>query len=235
MIRALGVCLILTLVACGTGDATGSPESEDLLVGRSFESTAVIGRQLVEGTVITLRFDHEGQIAARAGCNHLSGDLSLDGETLVVGEFMQTDMGCDAPLHAQDRWLADFLRSRPTWRLGDTELVLRKGGDEIRLIENVEPSHSTDGDPAGSTSTTSPTQAAPSPTAIAGRRWRVTAYALDGPSVTVSSAVSAYLEFDGKGRVSGNGGCNGLGGPATIGNDPVLREPSYCRVRTVDS
>jgi heat shock protein HslJ len=225
MIRVLGVCLILALAACGTGGALGSPGSDDPLAGRSFESTAVSGWQLVEGSVIAVRFKRDGEITARAACNHLSGDFSLDGETLVVREMTQTNMGCDPPRHAQDEWLSDFLRNRPTWRLGDADLVLRKGGTEIRFVEQTEPSHSTSGDPDGSTSTRLPSPPAASPLALPGRRWRVTGYALDGPTVTVSSAVSAYLEFDGAGRVGGNGGCNGLGGPATINGDQITFGP----------
>ncbi|GAA3384597.1 META domain-containing protein [Cryptosporangium minutisporangium] len=156
MIRLLSVCLILVLAACGTGDAVGSPQSENPLAGRSFESTGVTGRQLVEGTVIRLRFARDGQLAARAACNHLSGDFSLDGETLVVGEITQTNMGCDPSRHAQDEWLAGFLRSRPTWRLGDTDLVLRQGDVEIRLTERAERRQSTDGDPDGTRSTRLP-------------------------------------------------------------------------------
>jgi heat shock protein HslJ len=162
MIRILGACLILFLAACGTPGAAGAgPEPGHPLAGRSFGSTTVTGHQLVKGTVVTLRFSRDGRLAARGGCNLLNGDFSLEGGALVVGEIMQTDMGCDPLRLAQDEWLGDFLRNRPTWRLSGRELVLRTGGDEIRLAETPEPTLSTSGDPDGTTSTMAPSGPAP--------------------------------------------------------------------------
>jgi heat shock protein HslJ len=129
------------------GDGSGGPAPTldaptlDALAGRSFSSVSVTEggepRPLVPGTTVQLSFD-TGSVQARAGCNLLSGAVTIEDGTLVTdGHLMATEMGCDAPRHAQDEWLGALLVARPALTLDGDGLVLR-GGDPATVITLVD-------------------------------------------------------------------------------------------------
>jgi heat shock protein HslJ len=67
----------------------------------------------VEGTTIRLSFDATG-LGFSAGCNSFYGAYSLCDGKLCASDLAGTEIGCDAPLHAQDEWLRAFMASTPT-------------------------------------------------------------------------------------------------------------------------
>jgi|HigsolmetaAR201D_1030396.scaffolds.fasta_scaffold12133_3 heat shock protein HslJ len=114
---------------------TAAPSLADALPGRTFLSTAVEGFTLVEGTRIELRFDAD-QLGAHAGCNHLSGAWSADGDVLVVDSLVQTEMACEpSTLMDQDTWLAAVLTSRPTLALDGDTLTVTAEGATVTLVD----------------------------------------------------------------------------------------------------
>jgi heat shock protein HslJ len=129
------------LLAAGCGDdddgdgddaeaaAGGGVTAEDL-DGRSFTSTELSGRELVDGSEIVLTFE-DGNISAVAGCNSMSGGYSIDEDELEVGELAQTMMACDEELMAQDDWLAAFLADGPTIQLEGDVLTLSDDGTTL--------------------------------------------------------------------------------------------------------
>src|SRR2546423_11077938 len=106
--------LALALGACGRGPVppAGATDSSDREPwGRTFLSTSVTEngrpRPVVDGTRISLTFVADGhRLGAQAGCNQMGGPAAFEGGRLVVGDLATTEMGCDAPRHAQDEWLA---------------------------------------------------------------------------------------------------------------------------------
>lgn len=135
MAATVAVVAVLA-AACGSEAGPGDTGS---VWGRTFLSTSVgeagVARPLVEGTQVRLAFS-DGRLTASAGCNTMSGEVSLDGGRLVVsGGLATTEMGCDPPRHAQDEWLAGFLGGRPIYRLDAGRLTLTAGGTEIVLVD----------------------------------------------------------------------------------------------------
>jgi len=108
-------------------------------VGRAFRSTSVTehckARPLVPGTHIELLIWDEHSIGVDAGCNHLTGQIRLEGDRLVLGETTSTLIGCLESQQAQDDWVRRFLGSRPTWQVSGDDLVLRTTDAEIRLTD----------------------------------------------------------------------------------------------------
>lgn len=189
------VAIALVSAAVVAACATAGPATS--LDRRSFLSTAVTEndapRQLVDGTRIAIRFA-DGRISASAGCNSMGGPYRIDGGLLVIPDGLATtEMGCDAPRHAQDDWLAAFIASRPAVRLADSELALEGGGTVIRLLDR---------------------EVADPDLPLAGTLWTVDSIITGDAVSSVPDGVVATLRFTGDGQVAIQTGCNEGGGRA---------------------
>jgi heat shock protein HslJ len=192
-VGALLLTGVFVMMGYGRDDESGGAGN---LWERTFLSTTVTEngqeRPLVPGTRLRLTF-HDGDVRAYAGCNHLTGRASVDGERLVVDRFATTRMACDAPLEEQDAWLAGFLSAGPTWRLDGDDLVLSTGDTEIRLVDRT---------------TADPDRP------LRGTRWVVDSIIDDQSATSVPAGAEAYLTLDDNDRVEGFTGCNNFGGQA---------------------
>lgn len=123
------------------GSADGTAPGADSVWGHTFLLTAGYRggdpMATLAGTEVSLRFGEDHRLVADAGCNTMSGQASLDGGELAVDGLETTDMGCDEPRMAQDKWVGEFLTSRPTWELADGKLTLRGGGTELVLTDRA--------------------------------------------------------------------------------------------------
>ena len=205
MIAVAGAGLLLTLAGCGDESSAGGGS----LRGRSYLSTAVTAdgkpKELVANTRIRMQFTDDGRLIADAGCNSMGGTVSTDGGKLSVQELAITDMGCDAPRHTQDDWLAKLLQDEPAWKLEADKLSVTHGGTELVLQdrETAEPDKPLDG-----------------------TKWSLeTVIAGETASHSVGSEM-AHLTISGE-RVTGSTGCNDLQGiVARTGNKLTFGELS---------
>jgi heat shock protein HslJ len=132
----------LALAACGSDDdspaaedslpAVGSAPTADDLADRAFESTEVDGYELVADTTVELAFLADS-IAARGGCNSMSGGYEIVDGTLEVATMASTMMACSDELMAQDDWLSTFLSSNPAIALDGGTLTLTGETSSITL------------------------------------------------------------------------------------------------------
>jgi heat shock protein HslJ len=120
-------------LACNAGSSRGEAFAARL-EGRAFVLLSVQGHELVEGTDIRVSF-RDGEVAAHAGCNHISGRFTIDGDQLRIGSLSTTLIGCDAARHEQDAWLQGLLTSSPTITFDDPELTLETDEATLRLID----------------------------------------------------------------------------------------------------
>jgi heat shock protein HslJ len=180
----------------GTAPATG-------LDGRQFVSITVEKngtlQPLVSGTKIRLTFSG-GSIGASAGCNSMSGDYSITGDKLVVGELATTEMGCPADLQAQDVWLAGLLAAHPQFALQGSNLVLSSDGTVVTLLDR---------------------EVAEPDQPLVGITWGLTTI-IDGDiASSVPAGVSATILFTADGKVQFDSGCNAGGGNYTVDGDSL--------------
>jgi heat shock protein HslJ len=222
MLNVMLALVVVALVLAGCGGTTtvtpgADPGGEGQLRGHTFVSTSVTvdGRPhpLADGTRITLRFTDDGRLIADAGCNSMQGPVKLGGGTIAVHDLATTEMGCDKPRMDQDRWLAELLGSRPTWRLAaEHRLVVTSGRTKLVLLDR---------------------KVAQPDRPLAKTRWVLTTI-LDGETASTSVGIEkAYLVFDG-GKVTGSDGCNQLSGSArvsgrTIEFGPIVTTKIACR------
>jgi heat shock protein HslJ len=200
------VAIVLTglaLSACGSSadNVQSAPPTTGPsgVSGRTYVSTGVAGHTLVDGTTVTLTFGDDGNLSAQAGCNTLGTTYTIDQDKLVADNIAGTEMGCDAPRHAQDEWLATFLSSRPTVAVEGDQLILVSGDTTLTLRDRevVQPDKP-----------------------LEGTTW-IADTLIDGDAASsVPDDPKVYLRFA-DGKVEGSDGCNGFGGAADIQGDAV--------------
>jgi heat shock protein HslJ len=186
------VATVMLLSACGSEASPG--ESGGSLDGKSFLSVAVTeggkAKQLAPRTRIQLQFLADGRLSANAGCNSMGGKVSTGGGKLAVKELAVTDMGCDAPRHAQDDWLAKLLQDEPSWTLAADKLTVSKGETELVLQdrETAQPDKQLDG-----------------------TRWTLESVISGKTASHPAGAGKAHLTVSGE-RITGSTGCNDFEG-----------------------
>jgi heat shock protein HslJ len=117
-----GLLAVIALVTgCGEEDGDGRDDP-----------TLMEGRELVEGTTLSLTFDR-GDMSAVAGCNTLFGPfVDADSELRWINEPASTMMGCDPALSEQDDWLRTVL-TEGLQIVDDDEADLVLEGDGVRI------------------------------------------------------------------------------------------------------
>jgi len=213
-VRRLAALLALAVAARGAGGCGGDGDGDrgDVSTGatipaelarRTLVSTAIDGRRLVDGTQVMLRFGGE-TLAASAGCNTIVGGYELAGGRLRWSSGPSTtEIGCEAPLHAQDDWLSGLLdgEGAAATIAGDT-LVLARDGVQLTLREGRR------GHP---------------PLPVVGTYWTLETIADAGPDGSAASvpagARAPTLRFTEDDRVVLFAGCNTGGGRAVVRDD----------------
>lgn len=219
--RLFLVVLVAVLAACGGEDAPvatddsrneGDAAGGDGAAGTDAARPTIEGdyvavevledgepRDLVDGTEITMRLDG-GTLAASAGCNSIGGDYTIAGAVLVVDPLSMTEMGCEAPRHDQDQWLADFLISRPQLSPVEEGFLLANDSTSIDFRDHSFVRPDLD---------------------LVGTEWNVTGF-LEGETATsMTIEQPATLTLTPDGSVELYDGCNGLAGTYELGDGTV--------------
>jgi heat shock protein HslJ len=199
LVLAAGACGQERIPRAGAADSTSASSGGEPW-GKTFLSTEVTEngqpRPLVDGSRITLNFFDDGhRLGAQAGCNHMGGPASFQGDRLIVNDLATTEMGCDPPRHAQDEWLARFLTSRPSWARSGSTLTLDNGSVRIVLEDR---------------------EVANPDRPLRGTKWVVDTLVEGDAASSVPAGVEAYLTFEDDKQFRGNTGCNGMGGNSAV-------------------
>lgn len=118
-----------------TAASSGSGDALDVVKGKTFVSTDVSGRDLVEGSTIRITFPTAQTISVNAGCNTMSGVASVDAGVLRVGQMAATQMACADDLMAQDTWLSGLLTTGMAIDVRGDTLVLSADGITITMTD----------------------------------------------------------------------------------------------------
>lgn len=202
MHRAAALLLLVAIagaVVSGCGD-TPKPVTAAGLDGRAFASTSVTGRELVDGTELTLEFDG-ARLAANAGCNTIAGTYAVERGLLTQGEQVRTQMSCGAARDEQEQWFAKLLADGARATLLEHTLTLEGGGVKV-VFRSAKPTGT--GSAGGTRS-------------VVGPLWTlVEAEGRGGAQVALAAAKPPTLQLSDDGRAAIFAGCNRGGGPATF-------------------
>ncbi|ADB35048.1 protein of unknown function DUF306 Meta and HslJ [Kribbella flavida DSM 17836] len=191
--------LALLLSACGDESGAGGSAT---LSGKTYLSLAVTEdgkpKKLAPNTRIRLEFLDDGRLAATAGCNSIGGKARTGGGKLSVDELAVTEMGCDAPRHAQDTWLVQLLQSDPSWTTEADKLTITSGSTVLQLQDR---------------------ETATPDVALDGTRWTLDTV-ITGELASTPGAANAHLTISGE-RVTGATGCNELQGIVARSGDKL--------------
>lgn len=191
------VLAVATLVAaCGGGSSTPGPTAQTL-GGRTFLSTKVDGPALVPGTVIRITFQN-GNVSVNAGCNTFGGPYRVDGDNLVVGQIVTTEIGCQPDLMAQDQWIAGLLGGA-TIALDGNTLTLALSGIRVTFLDRV---------------------VADPDLPLLGTRWVVDGIITGGAVSSVPAGVAASITLTDT-HVDVETGCNTGGAGATVADGSI--------------
>ncbi|MEU2434001.1 META domain-containing protein [Streptomyces sp. NPDC007861] len=203
---AAAVTAVLTLTACGTesgsgpgagsGSAGGSvgPALPVTGVHWSVDSVTVDGKRTEAPENAHVEIDTKGRASGNYGCNHFGADVSVEGDTITVGQGQMTEIGCPEELAAFEKAMSKAFAGKLKAKLSDGSLTLTAtNGDSIALTEE---------------------NAAP----LVGTEWTVTSLVTGDTAASLPAGTEKKAHFVvGKdGSVRGSLGCNTFTGTATV-------------------
>ena len=130
---------VLMISGCGSDAAepTGQAATWNDVVSLTYQSMAVseggAPKSLASEEPISISFG-EADLAAKAGCNTMTGGARITDGVLEVGQLAMTRMACEPALMDQDQWLSEFLTASPTATIDDGTLTLAVNDTVIDLV-----------------------------------------------------------------------------------------------------
>ncbi|MEV7683463.1 META domain-containing protein [Streptomyces sp. NPDC088341] len=220
-IAAVTAVALFTLTACGTesgagGGSGGSVRSDLPLtdVHWSVDSLTVDGRKTAAPAGASVEIGTDGRASARTGCNTIGAKVTVDGDTVTVGEKESTLIGCPEQLQAFEKALGRAFAGKLKATVEEIEEIKGgrgdKGGKEGAAQDRRLTLTTADGDTI--TLTSGP------PVPLTGTQWTVSALT-DGATATSLSQGSdgkAHFTFGKDGTVAGSFGCNSFRGTAKV-------------------
>lgn len=103
----------------------GEPQS--LLTGTEWVVENIADGGIIDSSRVTLNFDADGRIHGRASCNRYSGDYTITGEQLRIGEnTAATMMACAPALNNQENRFLEVLQDARSFDIDPTgKLIIR--------------------------------------------------------------------------------------------------------------
>ena len=119
--------IALALLAGCAGSGAGST-----LAGTQWRVTGIDGKAPVVPQMARVAFD-ASKIDVSIGCNRIDGAYRVDGQRLIAGPFVTTEMACDNRLVQQEAAVNALLASAPLLSRQGVKLRLDSGGHALDL------------------------------------------------------------------------------------------------------
>ncbi len=201
------VILSLVLSACQSLLDVRAQGSDILdLQGTSWVLVEINGQPVLPGTLPTLVFD-DAALGGNGGCNTFGGDYTQDGDSLTIGALFSTLMYCEGVSDQEQAYLA-ALQAANSFRVAGGRCAILDASGAVTLVFD------------------------PQDTALEGKTWLLTAYALPNALTSLIAGTQITARF-GEGSMSGSAGCNNYFASYTLDGNKVTFGPAgatkmYC-------
>jgi heat shock protein HslJ len=128
MRRLLALALLAPLGGC-VAAANGSTAA---LAGSQWRLLAIDGDAAARPSN-HLKFDR-ATLSASVGCNSLGGNYRVEGQRLIAGPLIQTEMYCEGPIWGQEQALSALLVGAPRMELAERRLTLVSRGHRAEFV-----------------------------------------------------------------------------------------------------
>lgn len=204
LLRTATLVLLSAVVALGVGGCGNDPRpvTPAALDGTDWASSSVTGRELAEGSKLTLAFEND-LLSASAGCNSINGKYAITRGVLQQKGQFRTMMACIG-IGDQEAWFAGFLSKGAKATLLEHTLTLEAGGTRATFVRAK--------------------RSGPPP--VVGTRWTlIGGDDQAGVALTLRDSKRPTLELTVDGKAKIFTGCNRGGGPATFADGFVTFGP----------
>lgn len=93
------------------------------LAGTEWRVEDITGRGVMDFAQTTIRFEPDGRVSGSTGCNHFTGTVEVDGQTLAFGEMAKTLRAGPPALMDQEQRFLHALREAREFAVHDTGLL----------------------------------------------------------------------------------------------------------------
>lgn len=109
------------------------------LAGTRWRLDELGGVPAIREPTATLEFGSEGAVSGRGTCNRFTGQMTIEGMTIVMGPIATTRMACaPALMNQEDRYLATLgAATRLVLRPGHLELLAPSGAKSLRFVPDT--------------------------------------------------------------------------------------------------
>jgi len=241
-VTAVTAVALLTLAACGTqsGTASGSRDSGGSVQSAELpltdvrwhvDSVTVNGKKTTAPAGASVEINTKGKASARTGCNSINAAVTVDGDTVTVGDKQQTLMACSKELTNFEKILGAAFSGKLKAKIESTGNSTDTGtgtSDNAQAENATDATDTTDTKQNARLTLTAPDGDAISltseePVPLVGTKWVVNSLTDGATATSVPKGTDgkAYFTVRKDGTVEGSFGCNTFSGPAKVTESSV--------------
>ncbi|MGS2589260.1 META domain-containing protein [Streptomyces hebeiensis] len=247
-VTAVTTVALLSLAACGTesgagsgsgssaskqGKGSGSVRTDLPLTGVRWgvDSVTVDGKKAVPPAGASVEIDDRGQASARTGCNSIGAQVTVDGDTVTVGDKRTTEIGCEKELQDFEKALNGAFSGKLTAKVQgeaqDRRLTLTTSDGTATIALSSQPDSSLIGTKWSVSALTDGDVAASLPRGTDGKAYfTFSEQAGKEAGMGTNKSEGAKDKAGGpkgktEGTLKGNLGCNRFSAPATVSGSTI--------------
>ena len=114
----------MLLAACGSKQAAPVPVSPATLGGAAWQLEDLLGRGVIDNSMVTLQFMPSGKVSGRGGCNSYTGSVAFTGAAITFTPLAATMMACAPALMDQETRYFDALTRADSVSMDKTGALL---------------------------------------------------------------------------------------------------------------
>lgn len=151
---------------------------------------------VIEGSLVTIEFDEENNVAGAGGCNSYAGNYETNVDAISIGQIVSTEIAClDDALMTQERAYYEALQAAVRYEISGEQLIIEYGEGQQLVFMRVN--------------------------SLSGSQWQLVSYGEADIQTPVIGDSVVTLVFGEDNQVGGFSGCNSYGGTYEVAADTL--------------